>query len=264
MNFLQLEIRYFKLLFMNKKIYYFLGPIIVVVIWVTITHFNLVSPLFVSGPLAVLKEMSNSFLHDSLLLDIFYTVYRVAIGFIIAIIIGTPIGLLMGYSNKVYYSLEFVVEFFRSIPVTALFPLFLLIFGIGDESKIAVTAWAAGLIIIVNSMYGVHLGKELRIKAARSMKVTGFQLFSKVIFPEAPPQIISGYRVAISLSLVIVVVTEMFIGTNHGLGHRIIDAQLVYRIPDMYSSILITGILGYLLNKILIISEKRIVHWKGK
>lgn len=249
---------------MNSRLYHFVGPLVVIAIWVVITHFGLVNALFVAQPLDVLKETANAFFFDNLHLDVAYTFYRVAAGFVIAVLLGTPIGLMMGYSNKIYHSLEFVVEFFRSIPVTALFPLFLLIFGIGDISKIAVAAWAAGLIVIVNSMYGVHLGKELRIKAARSMNVTGLPLFSKVIFPEALPQIFSGYRIALSISLVIVVVTEMFIGTNFGLGHRIIDAQLVYRIPDMYGSILITGIMGYVLNRLLVTIERKVVHWKGK
>lgn len=170
----------------------------------------------------------------------------------------------MGYSDRIYYSLEFVVEFFRSIPATALFPLFLLFFGIDDQSKIALTAWAAGLVLIINSMYGVHLGKELRIKSAKIMRMSGFVLFQKIIFPEALPWIFSGMRIAISLSLVIVVVTEMFIGTNFGLGHRIIDTQLVYRISEMYATIFITGVLGFLINKGFIFAEKRTVHWKGK
>lgn len=249
---------------MNNRIYHILGPVIIVAIWFAITSFDLVSPLFISSPIEVIKQLTYLFVNDKLLVDVHYTLYRVLVGFIIAIIVGTPIGLVMGYSKRVYHSLEFVVEFFRSIPVTALFPLFLIVFGIGDEAKIAVTVWGAGLIIIINSMYGVHLGRELRIRAAKTMKVSGFQLFSKVIFPEALPQIMSGYRVALSISLVIVVVTEMFIGTNYGLGHRIIDAQLVYKIPDMYGAILLTGALGYLLNKILILIEKKVVHWKGK
>lgn len=170
----------------------------------------------------------------------------------------------MGYSDKIYSSFEFAVEFFRSIPATALFPLFLLFFGIDNQSKIAIVAWAASLILVINSMYGVHLGKELRIKAARTMKVKGFTLFQKIVFPEALPQIFSGMRIAISLSLIIVVVTEMFIGINFGLGHRIINAQLVFRTSEMYAAIMIAGILGYLINKIFIFFEKRIIHWAGK
>ncbi|MFZ2299684.1 MAG: ABC transporter permease subunit [Candidatus Moraniibacteriota bacterium] len=199
-----------------------------------------------------------------MLSDIWHTLYRVLIGFGIAIIIGVPLGLLMGFSSKVYNALEFTVEFFRGIPTTALFPLFLLVFGIGDEAKFAVTAWGAGLVILINSMYGVHLGKELRVRVAKTMKIKGLKLFGKVVFPEALPQIFSGFRVAISLSLVLVVVTEMFIGTEAGLGKRIINAQLVYQTADMYAAIIMTGVIGFILNKIMMFTENRVVHWKGK
>jgi len=248
----------------NKKLYYILIPILLLCLWQVISYFKLVSPLFLASPYDVLSHLIDSFKNRSMLNDIGHTLYRVLVGFFFATIIGVPLGLLMGYSSKIYNALEFTVEFFRGIPTTALFPLFLLIFGIGDEAKFAVTAWGAGLVILINSMYGVHLGKELRVRVAKTMKVKGFELFRKVIFPEALPQIFSGFRVAISLSLIIVIVTEMFIGTNVGLGKRIIDAQLVYQTADMYAAILMTGVLGFALNKIMMFVENRVVHWKGK
>ena len=248
----------------NKKFYYVIVPLIILIVWAIFSNLKVISPLFLPTPQAVFLEIINLFASVTILPDIFYTLYRAFLGFIVACLIGIPLGLLMGYSDKIYYSLEFVVEFFRSIPATALFPLFLLFFGIGDQSKIALTAWTAGLVLIINAMYGVHLGKELRIKAAKTMRMSGFILFQKIIFPEALPQIFSGMRISISLSLIIVVVTEMFIGTNFGLGHRIIDAQLVYRISEMYATIFIAGILGFLINKGFIFAEKRVVHWKGK
>ncbi len=248
----------------NKKIHYVIVPLIILVAWAILSNLKLISPLFLPTPQAAFFEIINLFASGEILPDISFTLYRTLLGFIIACLVGIPIGLLMGYSDRIYYSLEFIVEFFRSIPATALFPLFLLFFGIGDQSKIALTAWAAGLVLIINSMYGVHLGKELRIKSAKTMRMSGFTLFQKIIFPEALPQIFSGMRISISLSLVIVVVTEMFIGTNFGLGHRIIDSQLVYRISEMYATIFIAGVLGFLINKGFIFAERRIVHWKGK
>lgn len=248
----------------NKKLYYVLIPILLLCLWQFISYFKLVSPLFLASPYEVFTHLIDSLVKGSMLSDIGHTLYRVLIGFGLAVIIGVPLGLLMGYSSKIYNALEFTVEFFRGIPTTALFPLFLLVFGIGDEAKFAVTAWGAGLVILINSMYGVHLGKELRVRVAKTMKVKGLELFRKVIFPEALPQIFSGFRVAISLSLIIVIVTEMFIGTNVGLGKRIIDAQLVYQTADMYAAILMTGVIGFVLNKIMMALENRVVHWKGK
>lgn len=248
----------------NKWRYSLIIPILILVVWALVSNLKLISPLFLPTPQEVVSEIVNLFVSGTIIPDISLTIYRVIFGFLLACVIGIPLGLLMGYSDRIYNSLEFSVEFFRSIPATALFPLFLLFFGVGDQSKIAITVWTAGLILVINSMYGVHLGKELRINSARTMRISGFNLFKKIIFPEALPQIFNGMRIAISLSLIIVVVTEMFIGTNSGLGNRILEAQLAYRIPEMYSTILITGILGFLINKGFIFVEKRIVHWKGK
>ncbi len=248
----------------NKKLFYILIPATLLFVWHMITSFKLVNPLFLASPYEVFSHLFAGFASGSIYQDLGSTLYRVLVGFGIAAIVGVPVGLLMGYSSRIYNALEFVVEFFRGIPTTALFPLFLLVFGIGDEAKFAVTAWGAGLVILIHSMYGVHLGKELRIRVAKTMKVRGFELFAKVVFPEALPQIFSGFRVALSLSLIIVIVTEMFIGTSAGLGKRIIDAQLVYQTADMYAAILLTGVVGFVLNKLMIFAENKIVHWKGK
>jgi ABC-type nitrate/sulfonate/bicarbonate transport system permease component len=247
-----------------EKSHYFIVPLLILLVWGFFSGFKLVSPLFLPTPYNVFTELLTLMKAGEIWLDIFFTLYRAFLGFIIACIIGIPIGLLMGYSKKIYHSLEFVVEFFRSIPATALFPLFLLFFGIGNEAKIALTAWAAGLVIIINTMYGVHLASKIRIKAAQIMKIKGFALFKKIIFPEALPQIFSGMRIAISLSLIVVVVTEMFIGTNYGIGQRLINSQLVYRTSEMYATIFIAGILGFIINKGFIRIEKKIIHWKGK
>jgi len=186
------------------------------------------------------------------------------ISFCIAVCTGTPLGLLMGYFDKIYYSLEFIVDFFRSVPATAMFPLFMLFFGISDKSKIAITAFACSLIILVNTMYGVKHSGKLRMIVARTLKANNFQLFTKVMFPSALPNIFAGLRTAISLSLILIIVTEMFAGTIYGLGHRILNAQLVYRIPEMYSAIILTGILGFLMNNIFIKIERRVIHWTNK
>lgn len=239
-------------------------PTVFLCCWQAVFYFKLASPLFIPEPYETLVQLLESLRNGSMLRDIAYTLYRVITSFSIAAIIGVPLGLLMGYSRRLYHALEFTVEFIRGIPPTALFPLFLLAFGIGDGSKFAITASGTGMVILINSMYGVHFAKELRVLVAKTMKVKNSDLFRKVIFPEALPQIFSGFRVAISLALILVIVTEMFIGTNAGLGKRIIDAQLVYDTTDMYAAIFVSGIIGFTLNKITILIEKKVVHWKGK
>jgi NitT/TauT family transport system permease protein len=96
------------------------------------------------------------------------------------------------------------------------------------------------------------------------MGANPWQIFKDVLLMESLPQTFIGLRSGISIALVIVIVAEMFIGTQEGLGKRIIDAQQILNVKDMYASILITGLLGYTLNVMFLLVEKRLIHWSGK
>lgn len=196
--------------------------------------------------------------------DFFSTVYRTLYAFFIALVLGVPLGVLLGSNLTVYRSSEALIDFFRSTPATALFPLSLVIFGIGDVASIAVAAFAAWLVIVFNSASGVLQSKETRKNAAKVMGASKTRLLRDVLFLDSLPQTFVGLRVAISLCLVVIVVAEMFIGAINGIGKRIVDAQIIYDLPLMYAAILLGGILGYALNMVFILVEKRVIHWQGK
>lgn len=241
-----------------------LSLIVFVLIWGIATSLHLINPLFLPSPWKVLITFFHLFSSGGIIVDIAKTLYRMLIGFSLGAAIGIPIGLLMGRSVRVYRYLEFFVDFFRSVPVTALFPLFLVIFGIGDMAKFSIVAWSSCLIILINTMYGVKNSRKTRTMAAQIMGASTFQIFTKVIFFEAVPHIVAGLRTAVSLALVVVVVTEMFMGTEFGVGQRIFNASMTYRISEMYAAIIIAGILGFALNKIFVLLETKLVHWGGK
>ena len=143
-------------------------------------------------------------------------------------------------------------------------PLFLLLFGLGEFSKISVAAFAAWLVIVFNVAYGVMNARQTRILAARSMGASSLRIFKDVIFFETLPQTFVGLRTAVSVALVVIIVAAMFIGAVDGLGHRIIDAQISYQLTDMYGSILVAGALGYGANLLFLVIEKVFVHWSGR
>ena len=243
-----------------RKIF-LLGPLMVIALWFVISQLELINPILLPGPLETLGELFRLTASGLILDDLFATLSRTLGAFAIALVIGLPAGLALGKSERAYRSIEFIVDFFRSTPATAIFPLFLLLFGIGDYSKIAAAAFGAVLIIIFNTAYGVINSKKSRILAAKLMGATRWQMFKWIVSWESLPQTFVGLRNSISLTLVVIIVTEMFIGTTVGLGRMIIDSQLVYNIEAMYAAIIISGVLGYLLNYILLKSEKRLVHW---
>lgn len=241
-----------------------IGPVVLLLLWQTAVSARWLNPVLLPAPLETLSYLYHALVSGSMNTDIAATLYRTLMAFVIAAAIGVPLGVMLGSSEKVYRSVEFLVDFFRSTPSSALIPLFMLIFGITDANKIAIAAFAAVLVILFNSAYGVMNARKTRIMAARVMGVSSWHVFKDVMLIESLPQTFVGLRTGVSMALVIVIVAEMFIGSETGLGHRIIDAQQLFNINDMYASILFTGAFGYLLNLAFLLIEKRFIHWSGK
>ncbi|MZR30707.1 ABC transporter permease [Sneathiella litorea] len=243
---------------------YATGPLILLFVWWIAYFFTLVDKSLLPSPFATLFDTGVNIATGDVMNDFWFTFVRVFYSFAIAAIIGVPLGIVLGASDRVYRSVEFIIDFFRSTPATAMFPLFLLLFGLGDFSKIAVAAFAALLVVVFNVAYGVMNARQTRILAAKSMGASRMQIFVDVIFFETLPQTFIGLRTAVSMALVVIIVAEMFIGATDGLGHRIIDAQISYNLTDMYGSILVTGAMGYGLNVCFLVLEKYVIHWSGK
>lgn len=242
------------------------GVVVLVVLWELVATSGWISPVLLPTPVATVTELfSVAFrAENSLFFDFIVTVWRTLQAFIIAAVLGVPLGIILGSNERIYRSVEFLIDFFRSTPASALIPMFLLFLGTSDWNKVVIPAFAGFLVIIFNSAYGVMNARQSRILAAKVMGASQWDIFKDVLFWESLPQIFIGLRTGISISLVIVIVAEMFIGTENGLGKRIIDTQQVLNVKDMYASILTTGVLGYCLNMLFRFAEKRIVHWSGK
>lgn len=240
------------------------GPLLLFVVWDLVVRAGLVRPILLPPPTATLVTLVEGLAGGPLLHDFGVTVWRTVQAFLIAAVVGMPLGVLLGSNERAYRSVEFLIDFFRSTPSSALIPLFLLIFGVSDINKVAIAAFGAFLIVVFNSAYGVINARKQRIMAARVMGATRWQIFRHVLIWESLQPSFVGLRSAVSMALVIVIVAEMFIGSDAGLGHRIIDAQQVLNVKTMYAAILAAGILGYALNVLFLVAERRIVHWSGR
>jgi sulfonate transport system permease protein len=241
-----------------------LGPLLLFVLWDAVVRFGFIKPILLPTPLDTLIALVTGLAGGPLLLDFAVTVKRTLEAFLIAAAVGVPLGVLLGSNERAYRSVEFLIDFFRSTPSSALIPLFLLIFGVSDVNKVAIAAFGALLIVLFNSAYGVMNARKQRIMAAKVMGASRWQIFKDVLIWESLQPTFVGLRSAVSMALVIVIVAEMFIGSDNGLGHRIIDAQQVLNVKSMYSAILAAGILGYTLNVLFLIIERRVVHWSGR
>lgn len=249
---------------LDRRLLPVIGPLLLLALWQLMISAQWVKPVLLPPPGDTLAHLAGVFANGDIYPDLWSTVYRTLCSFAIAVAIGVPLGVVLGSAEGAYRSVEFLIDFFRSTPSSALIPLFLLIFGITDINKIAIASFGAALIVLFNSAYGVMNAKKSRVMAAQIMGVSKWHVFKDVLLMESLAQTFVGLRSAVSMALVIVIVAEMFIGSETGLGHRIIDAQQVFNVKDMYTSILVTGALGYLLNLAFLLAEKRLIHWSGK
>jgi sulfonate transport system permease protein len=241
-----------------------LGPLLLFVAWDMVVRLGFIKPILLPTPLDTLSALFSGLAGGPLLTDFAVTVKRTLEAFAISALAGVPLGVLLGSNERAYRSVEFLIDFFRSTPSSALIPLFLLMFGVSDVNKVAIAAFGALLIVLFNSAYGVMNARKQRIMAAKVMGATRWQIFRDVLIWESLQPTFVGLRSAVSMALVIVIVAEMFIGSDTGLGHRIIDAQQVLNVKSMYSAILAAGVLGYTLNVLFLVIERRVVHWSGR
>ena len=241
-----------------------IGVIGLLIVWYIAVWYRVVDPVLLPSPTETFRAMWTGMAGGQLGFDFIKTVERTSLATLIAAAIAIPVGIFLGASEKLYRSVEFVVDFFRSTPASAMFPLFLVLFGVGDKTKVSVAAFGAVLVILFNVAYGVMNARKTRLLAAKVMGASRLRVLTDVMLLESLPQTFVGLRNGVSLALVIVVVAEMFIGSTDGLGHRVFEAQQLFAMPDMYAAIFAAGALGYGLNLLFLLLEQRFVHWSGK
>jgi NitT/TauT family transport system permease protein len=232
-------------------------------LWAAVSHLGLVKPILLPPLPDVAAAFFSIVTSEAGAYDILSTSWRILAGFLIGSALAIPAGIVLGSSRMLYNSVEWFIDFFRSVPVTAMFPLFLIFFGFGDSSKIAMAAWSCGFTVLVNTIHGVWSSKKNRRIMAVTKGASGIQILSKITFYEALPSIFTGLRVGASWNLIVVVVAEMFIGTRRGLGHLVYNASMVFDTPSVMAGVAVIGILGYSCNRLIMHAERRVVHWKG-
>lgn len=230
-------------------------------IWETAPRVGLVEAAFLPPLSEVLATAWQLLQNGQLVSHIKASLSRSLLGFSLAIVMGVPLGLAIGWYKAVADAINPLLEVLRNTAALALLPVFLLLLGIGEASKIALVIYSCTWPILLNTISGVRGVDPLLIKSARTMGLSSVQLFRKVILPAAVPTIFVGIRLSGAYSLLVLVAAEM-IGAKAGLGYLIIYAQYNFQIPSMYVGILTITTLGLTFNHLLMRIERRFTSWK--
>lgn len=178
----------------------------------------------------------------------------------LATVLAVTIGVLMGTYRPVFDALKIIVEFMRPIPSVAMIPLAILFFGLGGTMRMSVITYAAFWPMLISTIYGVRSIDPQALDVARNFGVTGTEALWRVTVPSALASIATGFRVSATIALVVTVTTELVAG-NSGIGFYISQMEQANRLPPMYAAIVLTGILGYILNTLYFALEHKVVFW---
>ncbi|MGP3926876.1 ABC transporter permease [Streptomyces sp. 8N616] len=182
-------------------------------------------------------------------------------GFGLAVAVAVPLGLLIGWYRPVADLLGPLLEVFRNTAALALLPVFVLLLGIGETSKISIVVYACTWPILLNTISAVRHVDPTLLRVARSLDLSAPRLFQKVILPSSVPVVFTGIRLAGAVSILVLVAAEM-IGAKAGLGYLINASQYNFAIPQMYAGIITISAIGVTFNQLLVAVERRLSSWR--
>lgn len=211
-------------------------------------------------PSQIFRTLASEIGDARLWSDLVSTLEGWAIGLTLAFFLAVPIGIAIGSSALLYRALRFPIEFLRPIPSVALLPLVVLVYGSGFESKAVLVVFASVWPLLIQTIYGIQDADPVARDTARAFRVPRVQRLWDVTLPGAVPYIATGLRIASSVALILAVTTELLIGTE-GLGRAISLAEEGGAPSLMYALILVTGLIGWSLNGVFTVVERRVLHW---
>jgi NitT/TauT family transport system permease protein len=219
------------------------SSLFILLVWQVLVQSGNINELFLPAPLSVLKAMWTMTVSGRLPWAVLVSLNRLAQGFVYGSLIGVVLGLLAGQIRWIEDVLDPWIAAVYPIPKSALFPLFLLWFGLGDVSKIVTIAVGVLFLVIVNTMTGVKAINPLLVKAAHDLGASRVQIFAKVILPGALPNIFTGLRLGAGMALILVFITEIE-ATKAGLGFLLWEAFQLLETKDVFAGVVTFGLLG--------------------
>jgi len=239
-------------------------PTLILVLWYLVTRFGNVHPLILPSLESITRDFISLVQSGELPMHICISLKRCLCGFLLGSFLGVTSGILMGWSRIWADFFDLLINFIRSIPKTALAPLFIVWFGLGDMPKILLIGLSSYFFTVIPTIEGVRNVDNIYIKSARSMGANEWQIMKSVMFPAALPSIFAGIRLAVTTSLIVLVMVEIIAG-NNGLGYLLQVARENLDMATMFATLFTLGVLGYCLDAGMQYLARVVMPWrKGK
>ncbi len=208
----------------------------------------------------IFRHFRELWLFDRVGSDLLPSLARMLSGYAASVVLGVGLGLLLGMSRPLRVAAEPVVEFLRALPAPALIPFSLLMFGAGNTSKVFVIVLGALWPVLLNTIDGVRGVDPQALDMARAHRIPRRARIARIILPGAGPRIFAGMRTSLAIAIILMVVSEM-VASSNGLGYFVLEQQRSFAIPEMWTGIVLLGVLGFALNWAFLRVERRVLRW---
>ena len=236
--------------------------IVFFIFWEIAPRVGIADPQFIPTVSKILITIWQLAATGELFIHIIVSLERAMAGFALAAALAIPLGFLLGGWFKTFEEiLDPFLQVMGQVNPFSLFPVFILLFGIGEVAKIAIIFWVCIWPILSNTISGVKSIDPLLVKSARSMGASKKVLFWKVVLPGAAPAIFTGIRMGAGISFFMLIAAEM-IGASAGLGWLVLNSEVNYQIPKLFAATVTIALLGILITNLLGLIEKKLITWK--
>ncbi|GAA3388017.1 ABC transporter permease [Cryptosporangium minutisporangium] len=241
-----------------KPLRWFLLPVILIGVWWAASAGG--QNFYLPTPDAVVRAFGPTWTPATLRADVLPSVVRLLAGFAIAGLVGVAAGTAIGLSPRLRAYSEPVLEFLRAVPPPVLIPVVMLFAGIDNTMKVTVIVFGCVWPVLLNTIEGVRAVDPVLDEVCRAYRISGLTRLRTLVLRGASPQIMTGLRQALAIAIILMVISEMFAASS-GLGFTIVQFQRGYAIPEMWTGIILLGLLGILLAGLFGLAERVILRW---
>jgi sulfonate transport system permease protein len=233
----------------------------ILALWQLVSDQRLISPVFFPPPSRVAVALYNQAVSGSLWFPLLMTSLRMLSGWLLAVFIGLSLGALIGLSRQSSDYLEPSLEFLRTLPASAVLPIFIMLMGLTDLMVISVIAFGSLWPVLLGSLHGFRSTEPRLLEVSRTLELDKKAVLTKITLPHATPDILAVARISIGFALILAVVAEM-LSSLPGLGNNVLLASRSFRSADLYAGIIVLGILGATSTGIINALERRLLRWR--
>ncbi len=232
-----------------------------VALWQMIANARLVSPVFLPGPDRAWAALVRGLTEGDLVAKVVGTLQHMAIGWLVASLVGIALGALIGSSPRVRPYITPTLEFLRPLPVSAIIPVAIAFFGLSQTMALFVIAFGAVWPMLLATVHGFAAVEPRLYEVARSLHLSRLAVIFKIGLPSASPDILAGMRLSVTVALILSVVCEILAGLD-GLGHWILLSARAFRSADLFAGVILLGVIGYLTALAMALVERKLLVWR--